>query len=151
MSRRLLGLGPEFGGPGGRPAGEGPFTPRQPAPSVGTPFRGRPMSKIHPRFLAGLLVLALTAGSGLVWIAVLQPETGDQLRSRLQAQWPWLASDGLSQDSALGAVSVRLDPAASGRPISPLIYGVAAADPDVVRALGATVDRSGGNPASRYN
>jgi hypothetical protein len=109
------------------------------------------MSKIHPRFLAGLLVLALTAGSGLVWIAVLQPEAGDQLRSRLQAQWPWLASDGLSQDSALGAVSVRLDPAASGRPISPLIYGVAAAGPDVVRALGATVDRSGGNPASRYN
>ena len=109
------------------------------------------MRRTHLRLLAGLIVLTLIASSGLVWLEVLQPEAGDQLRYRLQAQWPWLAGDGLRQDSPLGVVNVRVDPSAGGRPISPLIYGVAAAQPDVVRALGATVDRSGGNPASRYN
>jgi len=50
-----------------------------------------------------------------------------------------------------GAATVRFDPHASGRPISHLIYGVAAASPDVVRALGATLDRWGGDPSSTYN
>jgi Glycoside hydrolase family 44 len=50
-----------------------------------------------------------------------------------------------------GAVSVRLDPADAGHPISPLVYGVAGADGTVLRQLGATLDRWGGNPSSRYN
>src|SRR5262249_8400495 len=50
-----------------------------------------------------------------------------------------------------GVVTVRLDPAAAGRPISPLIYGVAGADAATLRQLGATLDRWGGNPSSTYN
>src|SRR4030081_1739218 len=116
MSRRLLGLGPEFGGPGWMAAGEGPFTVRRPAPSVlGALALGNPLRRTHLRLLAGLIVLTLIASSGLVWLEVLQPEAGDHLRYRLQAQWPWLAGDGLRQDSPLGVVNVRVDPSAGGR------------------------------------
>ena len=38
-----------------------------------------------------------------------------------------------------------------GRPISPLIYGVAAAQPEDLAALRPALHRWGGNPASRYN
>jgi Glycoside hydrolase family 44 len=58
------------------------------------------------------------------------------------------AGTGSSQP---GAVTVRLDPGTAGRPISPLVYGVAAADAATVKRLGATLDRWGGNPASSYN
>jgi hypothetical protein len=61
--------------------------------------------------------------------------------------WRW----DQSGDLQFGAAIVGLDAANPGRPISPLIYGVALADPATIRALGATVDRSGGNPASTYN
>ena len=37
------------------------------------------------------------------------------------------------------------------RPISPLIYGIAAASADELAATGATLNRWGGNPNSRYN
>lgn len=50
-----------------------------------------------------------------------------------------------------GDVTVRVDSRAQGHAISPLIYGVSSAGPDVVRALGASVDRWGGNPSSTYN
>ncbi|HEY7199741.1 MAG TPA: glycoside hydrolase family 44 protein [Candidatus Dormibacteraeota bacterium] len=50
-----------------------------------------------------------------------------------------------------GSVAVRLDASAAGRPISPLVYGVAGADAGVVARLGATLDRWGGNPSSTYN
>jgi hypothetical protein len=48
-------------------------------------------------------------------------------------------------------VVVRVDLTAAGRPISPLIYGVAFASPQVLRELGASLNRFGGNPTSRYN
>jgi hypothetical protein len=108
------------------------------------------MTKSNSRILAGILVVSVVAASGLVWMAVFEREAGDQLRSALQGHWPVLQG-GLRPDSALGAVTVHVDPTATGRPISPFIYGVAAADAAVMRALGATVDRWGGNPSSRYN
>jgi hypothetical protein len=52
---------------------------------------------------------------------------------------------------SLANVVVRIDFSASGSPISPFIYGVANADEASLRALGATVDRWGGDPATRYN
>ena len=48
-------------------------------------------------------------------------------------------------------VNISLDPGAPGSPISPLIYGIATKNPDSVAGLGATSDRWGGNPSSRYN
>jgi hypothetical protein len=54
-----------------------------------------------------------------------------------------------SSEPAAGLTVVVRSPA--GHPISPLIYGVADADPAVVHALGATLDRWGGNPSTTYN
>jgi hypothetical protein len=55
----------------------------------------------------------------------------------------------LSCDPA--AAQVTVDANAGGSTISPYIYGVASGDPAVIRALGATVARWGGNQSSRYN
>ncbi len=81
--------------------------------------------------LAG--VLAVT--SIVVWVLVEDPG----------------APISLVPEARPGAVSIRLDPADAGHPISPLVYGVAGADATVLRQLGATLDRWGGNPSSRYN
>jgi hypothetical protein len=51
----------------------------------------------------------------------------------------------------LNNVVVTIDLSGTGHPISPYIYGVASASPTVLKALGATVDRWGGNPSTRYN
>lgn len=49
------------------------------------------------------------------------------------------------------SVTIRVDPTRILRPISPLIYGVAHASPDQLIALGAQLNRWGGNPNTRYN
>jgi hypothetical protein len=48
------------------------------------------------------------------------------------------------------AATFALDCSAAGHPISPLIYGVAGADPSLW-TTGATARRWGGNPVTRYN
>lgn len=77
-----------------------------------------------------------------------------------QAFDPGLASRagerlGLSAEPGVatvdGVAEVRVDARAAGTPISPLIYGVAFADTATLQRLGASVDRWGGNTASRYN
>ena len=50
-----------------------------------------------------------------------------------------------------GSVEVEVDARGLGKPISPLIYGVAFADANVLKRLGATVNRWGGNSATTYN
>jgi hypothetical protein len=46
---------------------------------------------------------------------------------------------------------ITIDAGANRHLISPLIYGVAFASPDQLRALNATLNRSGGNAVTRYN
>ncbi|KKB65027.1 cellulase [Robbsia andropogonis] len=48
-------------------------------------------------------------------------------------------------------VIITIDAGANRRPISPLIYGLSFATPDVLRDLRAPINRSGGNSASTYN
>src|SRR4051812_491827 len=48
-------------------------------------------------------------------------------------------------------VTITVDPTRTLRPISPLIYGVAHANPDQLIGLGAQLNRWGGNPNTRYN
>lgn len=70
------------------------------------------------------------------------------------AAWPWDADQPAGSDGMLGhsgPVSVVVDNRGQGSAISPLIYGVAFADERTLRALGATVDRWGGNASTRYN
>lgn len=49
------------------------------------------------------------------------------------------------------SVTITVDPTRMLRPISPLIYGVAHANPDQLLTLGAQLNRWGGNPNTRYN
>jgi glycosyl hydrolase family 44 len=98
--------------------------------------------------LASALIGLLAAGSTATWLFVRHPRGTGRLASQLLDQASSLRRPG---EPASAAVTVRLDAAAPGHPINPLIYGVAAADSSIVRQLGATLDRSGGNPSSRYN
>jgi Glycoside hydrolase family 44 len=95
-----------------------------------------------------VLASLLAAVLGFSWVMD-HPGLAGGLQHHVQAL-PDPAWDTFGEPQ-LGAVQVRLDTEAAGRSISPLIYGVAAADAATVRALGATVDRWGGNPSSRYN
>jgi hypothetical protein len=52
---------------------------------------------------------------------------------------------------AANEVTVNVDAAHPLRPLDPNIYGVAAADAAQLAATGATVNRWGGNPTSRFN
>ncbi len=49
------------------------------------------------------------------------------------------------------SVTINVDPGRVLRPISPLIYGVAHAGESELLALGASLNRWGGNPNTRYN
>src|SRR5437016_5456444 len=49
------------------------------------------------------------------------------------------------------SVTITVDPSHVLRPISPLIYGVAHANPEQLIALGASLNRWGGNPNTRHN
>jgi Glycoside hydrolase family 44 len=103
------------------------------------------------RILWGPLIAALTAGCLLAaslgaYLVVAHPGVAARVRAALP-----LAGQGGGPSLGSGTVVVRVDAGAAGRPISPLIYGVAGADPEVMRQLGATLDRSGGNPSSTYN
>ncbi len=103
-------------------------------------------------FVAGALVGAILGGivgvGGTAKILVEHP----QFVSRLKG---WLSGGASAVDTipigSLADVTVRVDTSAGGSTISPYIYGVALADEATLRALGATVNRWGGNPSSSYN
>jgi hypothetical protein len=63
----------------------------------------------------------------------------------------WPESTAARDRAATSGVILRVDTRAAGRPISPLIYGVAHASADDLAATGARLHRWGGNPNSRYN
>src|SRR5215469_299468 len=100
------------------------------------------------RAVAGCLTVAgVVAAATLVWLADRHPHAAQ----RLGGQLTQTVSELTDQQPAGGEVTVRPDLGATGSPISPLIYGVAAAGAEAVQALGATLDRAGGNPSSRFN
>lgn len=100
------------------------------------------------RAVAGCLgVIGVVTATLLIWLADRHPHAAQ----RLGGQLTQTISDLTDQQPVGGEVTVRPDLGAAGSPISPLIYGVAVAGAGAVQALGATLDRSGGNPASRFN
>lgn len=96
-------------------------------------------------FAAGGAMLLL---GGAAWI-VLQPHLGTGVLLALFGDEP--TTSELSGDGDFGDVVVKINASAPGRAISPYIYGVAGADPATLVQLGATLNRWGGNPSSRYN
>jgi hypothetical protein len=96
--------------------------------------------------IGGALVVVLALSSAVAWLLVNHPHGAGRLASQAQGEASRLG------DLAPGDKEVVVvDSAAAGAPISPLIYGVAAANSTIVQQLGATLDRSGGNPSSTYN
>ena len=109
----------------------------------------RRLSRPSP-FFAGMLtgvLLCLSLGGGATTLLLL---AHPHLASRLDA----LLFPPPSQVIPIGDLSdvaVVVDAAATGHSISPFIYGVDAADPATLVALGATVNRWGGNSSTSYN
>ena len=116
-----------------------------------TPRRSRRELKV---FVAGVviggLLGGLLGGAMAAEIIVNHPHFASRLRAALLPGGPPASSPTIAPGS-LSDVTVRVDASAAGHAISPYIYGVSIADPDVLKALGATVDRWGGNPSTRYN
>ncbi len=98
------------------------------------------------RGIKGLTLLLAMVGI-VVWTRVADPE----LIGRLADRWAAFTSSSSASATAFGPSDIVVDASAPGQPISPLIYGVAFADQTVLVELGATVDRWGGNTATRYN
>jgi hypothetical protein len=86
------------------------------------------------------------AGVGVL-VLEQHPHFVSRVKSRLAGLLPQDAAPVVNLDG----VNVSCQASATGTPISPLIYGVAGADPTTLAALGATLNRWGGNPADRYN
>jgi hypothetical protein len=105
-------------------------------------------------FIAGTVVGSLIGG--LVGVAasaellIHHPHFASRLRAALTPAAPTAIIPSIPPGS-LANVIVRVDVSAAGSRISPFIYGVAAADQATLTALGATVNRWGGNPSTRYN
>src|SRR5436190_20944648 len=103
-------------------------------------------------FIAGALVGSVVGGGvglgGGALILLQHPHFASRLREALTAR---AAPEPTFAPGSLANVVVKVDATASGRPISKYIYGVASADTATLLALGATVNRWGGDPSSRYN
>ena len=102
-------------------------------------------------FVSGALLGSLLGGligvGGSAEVLIHHPNFAARLRAALTP----VRNVPSIPPGSLANVVVRIDFSASGSPISPFIYGVANADEASLRALGATVDRWGGDPATRYN
>jgi hypothetical protein len=98
-------------------------------------------------FLAGLLAGMIISAAGIGVLITQHPHFASKVEARLRSLLPQSQVAKVNLDN----VAIRCDLNSAGTPISPLIYGVAGADAKTLTALGATLDRSGGNPADRYN
>lgn len=99
------------------------------------------------RFLAGVLVGAVLAGAAMSYMLLEHPRFVSRVESHLRE----LLAQPTAAPVSLSSVGIRCQISSPGTPISPLIYGVAAASPATLSSLGATLDRWGGNPTDRYN
>ena len=123
-----------------------PELPDRPGrPTVGS---RHPTRRSATAAVATLLAVSLLSGLGWWWSS----SSGSELVQRFQDRWDRLGADASSDaNAAVATALVTVDSATPGTQISPLIYGVAFADANTLRQLGATVDRWGGNTATRYN
>jgi len=112
---------------------------------------------LNGRFLslaAAFVAGGITASACGTYLVIAHPGFVSRVERHLVQGWASLAATESPQPAAeapLGGVIVRIDTLAGAAPISPLIYGVAFADPAYLRELGATVNRWGGNATSTFN
>jgi len=96
--------------------------------------------------LVGLLVVTAIGMAATHWGAVTAVSSTGWRRLVAQRQPATWQESPPPHD-----VVLRIDTHRIIRPISPLIYGLAVASADDLAAAGATLNRWGGNPNSRYN
>jgi hypothetical protein len=110
-----------------------------------------PVNRGLGTFLAGALVGSLLGGllgvAGTAELLIHHPHFAGRLAGAIMPA----ATVSSIPPGSLANVTVRVDSSAAGSPISPFIYGVAAADEATLRTLGATIDRWGGNASTQYN
>src|ERR1041384_5808858 len=94
-----------------------------------------------------VVVLLATVGAALVFTATGRTAAGALSRRAVNV----LERFGPGRAPPPSSVTISIDATRGVRSISPLIYGVAHANPDQLLALGATLNRWGGNPNTRYN
>ena len=100
-------------------------------------------------FVAGLLVGAVTGGAVSAGLAAAAISLHPRLAARIAQELRHRSVPPPVDVS--GRTVVRVDAGAAGRSISPYVYGVSNADPATLSALGATVNRWGGDNSTRYN
>jgi hypothetical protein len=97
---------------------------------------------------AGLsFVLLLLVGVGLV----ATPAGGAVVQAIVRRGSATIAPLLARLERPPSSVVIDVDPARVIRPINPLIYGVSVTSPNELTALGARLNRWGGNPNTRYN
>lgn len=106
------------------------------------------MRELRRRRVALASAGAVLLAGGLGWI-LLQSSVQDGIFTALFGDQP--TASQLSGEGNLDTVVVKINLGSQAHSISPYIYGVAGADPGTLLQLGATLNRWGGNPSSRYN
>jgi hypothetical protein len=108
-----------------------------------------PAVALSTRLLAfGLTLLLVLALGGFIGS---QPGVENLTQAALRRVSATLARWRSTTTPPPASVTLVVEPARVIRPINPLIYGVAVAGPDELVALGARLNRWGGNPNTRYN
>src|SRR5438270_4215026 len=108
------------------------------------PHRGGGYAPFLAGVLVGVLLSGVVAAGGTAAVLLAHPRLASRLHSEL-----FPAGSQIVPLGDLSAVTVVVSTSSAGSRISRFIYGVAAADQATLVALGATVDRWGGNSASR--
>jgi hypothetical protein len=110
------------------------------------------MRRVRPRAWAvtvsvAVLVLSVVGGTLALRSSTVSAFSAAAWRRVIAQRQPATWQESAPPNSVL----LNVDATRVLRPISPLIYGVAAAGEDELAATGATINRWGGNPNSRYN
>jgi hypothetical protein len=106
--------------------------------------------------MVGLAAVGILAIGALLLIGIVLPRFGS-FSAASTAAWRRLVTQTQRQPATWqqspppAIVQLRVEANRALRPISPLIYGLAAANNDELVATHASLNRWGGNPNSRYN
>jgi len=106
--------------------------------------------RLGRRWIAAAAIVAVLGGGGALILGASGSGFANYVLAGLFGQDPNTA-DLTGGEGNLGMVVVTVNLDGKGRPISPYVYGVAGADPTTLAQLGATLNRWGGNPSTRYN
>jgi hypothetical protein len=103
--------------------------------------------RISRRKLVSAIATVGVAASG---VAIAASPSARAAATAVTRRWMFLANRAIAGPPPT-RVTITVNPSQVIRQISPLIYGVSVASPETLAALGARLNRWGGNPNTRYN